>query len=150
MDGKDFIPKQTPPFVIITLTDQNGHACKNLKSLGKFVQLPKEVKKESYGDLLENYTEVKNFCDTIQLDDRFMKLGDFDTCNLESVCKSNFHLSDYAGTPIYQDNEEDDLCFNTFDEDLEELSEDLANANEDLDVDSDISDAIESDYDNDY
>ena len=42
-------------------------------------------------DLLENYTEVKNFCDTIELDDRFLKLGDLDACNLGSVCKSNFN-----------------------------------------------------------
>ena len=48
------------------------------------------MKKESYGDLLEKYTEVKNFCDTIELEDRFLKLGDLEECNLGSVCKSNF------------------------------------------------------------
>ena len=49
------------------------------------------MKKESYGDLLEPYREVKSFCDTIEFDDnRFLKLGDIDECELDSVCKSNF------------------------------------------------------------
>ena len=92
------ISKKTPPFVILTFTDQD--VCgEDTKSLGKFVQLQKGAKKESYGDLLKDYTEVKNFCDTINFDDRFLKLGDLDTCNLRSVCKSNFPIwigaSDY-------------------------------------------------------
>ena len=106
MEGKSLIPEETPPFVIITFTDLADH-CTDVhedKDLGKFVQLQKGVKKESYGDLLENYTEVKNFCDTIDLDDRFLKLGDLDTCNLGSVCKSNFpisipHENDYDYVP---------------------------------------------------
>merc|ERR1712051_936060 len=91
LKGKDVIPyEQAPPFVIITLTD-DPDCGKNLTQLGKFVQLPKGVKKESYGDLLEGYREVKSFCDTIEFDDnRFLKLGDIDACNLDSVCKSNF------------------------------------------------------------
>ena len=90
LEGKNWIPDEAPPFVIITFTD-DPDCSKNVKSLGKFVQLPKGVKKESYGDLLEKYTEVKNFCDTIELDDRFLKLGDLDACNLGSLCKSNFN-----------------------------------------------------------
>ena len=89
------ISDQAPPFVIMTFTDL-AKPCggdQEDKDLGKFVQLQKGVKKESYGDLLENYTEVKNFCDTIELDDRFLKLGDLDVCNLESVCKSNFLIA---------------------------------------------------------
>ena len=89
LEGKNWIPNETPPFVIITFTE-DPDCGKNVTSLGKFVQLPKGVKKESYGDLLEKYTEVKNFCDTIELDDRFLKLGDLEECNLGSVCKSNF------------------------------------------------------------
>ena len=91
LKGKDEIPAdRAPPFVIITLTD-DPDCGKNRTQLGKFVQLPKGVKKESYGDLLESYTEVKSFCDTIEFDDnRFLKLGDIDACNLDSVCKSNF------------------------------------------------------------
>ena len=85
--------EQAPPFVIITIT--NDPDCgKNLTTLGKFVQLEKGVKKESYGDLLEDYTEVKNFCDTIELDNRFLKLGDIEECNLDGVCKLNFPISD--------------------------------------------------------
>ena len=84
--------EQAPPFVIIEFT--NDPDCgKNLTTLGKFVQLEKGVKKESYGDLLEDYTDVKNFCDTIELDDRFLKLGDIEECNLDSVCKLNFPMS---------------------------------------------------------
>ena len=84
--------EQAPPFVIIAIT--NDPDCgKNLTTLGKFVQLEKGVKKESYGDLLENYMEVKNFCDTIELENRFLELGDIEECNLDSVCKSNFPMS---------------------------------------------------------
>ena len=81
--------EQAPPFVIITLTD-DPDCGKNLTTLGKFVQLEKGVKKESYGDLLEDYTEVKNFCDTIELGNRFLKLGDIEECSLDKECKSNF------------------------------------------------------------
>ena len=91
MEGKDEIPAdRAPPFVIITLTD-DPDCDKNSTTLGKFVQLPKGQKKESYGDLLETYREVKSFCDTIKFDNnRFLKLGDIDACGLDSVCKSNF------------------------------------------------------------
>ena len=81
--------EQAPPFVILTLTD-DPDCGENLTTLGKFVQLEKGVKKESYGDLLEDYMEVKNFCDTIDLDNRFLKLGDIEECSLDRVCKSNF------------------------------------------------------------
>ena len=81
--------EQAPPFVIITITD-DPDCGKNLTTLGKFVQLEKGVKKESYGDLLEDYKEVKNFCDTIELDNRFLKLGDIEECSLDTECKSNF------------------------------------------------------------
>ena len=94
LEGEDEIPAdRAPPFVIITLTD-DPDCGKNLTTLGKFVQLEKGVKKESYGDLLEDYTEVKNFCDTIELDNRFLKLGDIEECDLDSVCKLNFPISD--------------------------------------------------------
>ena len=86
------IPEKTPPFVILTFTDQDDCG-DDRESLGRFVQLQKGAKKESYGDLLKDYMEVKNFCDTIDLDDRFLKLGDLDICNLGSVCKSNFPIS---------------------------------------------------------
>ena len=60
----------------------------------KFVQLQKGVKKEMYGDLLENYEEVKNYCDTIELDNnsspRFLNLGGLDSCNLRNTCTTNF------------------------------------------------------------
>ena len=85
--------EKAPPFVIIEFI--NDPDCgKNLTPLGKFVQLKKGVKKESYGDLLENYMEVKNFCDTIELDNRILELGDLEECDLDSVCKLNFPISD--------------------------------------------------------
>ena len=101
MEGKSLIPEKTPPFVVLTFTELDD--CEeDLKSMRKFVQLQKGAKKESYGDLLKDYTEVKNFCDTINLDDRFLKLGDLDTCNLRSVCKSN--LNPISSTsPDYDD-----------------------------------------------
>ena len=47
-----------------------------------------------YGDLLENYEEVKNYCDTIELDKnsspRFLNLGGLDSCNLRNTCTTNF------------------------------------------------------------
>ena len=90
MEGEDEIPAdRAPPLVIITLTDPD--CGENPTRLGKFVQLQKGVKKEAYGDLLEPYTEVKSFCDTIEFDgNRFLKMGDIESCNLDSVCKSNF------------------------------------------------------------
>ena len=109
---------QAPPFVIITLTD-DPDCGKNLTSLGKFVQLQKGVKKESYGDLLEDYTEVKNFCDTIELDDRFLKLGDLDVCNLGSECKSNFLIEEFQ-KELPEDLEHADEDLNTNDEEVVE------------------------------
>ena len=64
MEGKSLISEKTPPFVILTFTDQDDCG-DDRESLGKFVQLQKGAKKESYGDLLKDYMEVKNFCDTI-------------------------------------------------------------------------------------
>ena len=82
------IPKLTPPFVIIRITNEES------KEDLKFVQLQKGVKKEMYGDLLENYEEVKNYCDTIELDKnsspRFLNLGGLDSCNLRNTCTTNF------------------------------------------------------------
>ena len=122
---------QAPPFVIITLTD-DPDCGKNLTSLGKFVQLQKGVKKESYGDLLENYTEVKNFCDTIELDDRFLKLGDLDVCNLGSECKSNFLIEEFQKERP-EDLEPADEDLNTNDEEvMEEFSEDLETFDEEV------------------
>ena len=94
MGGEDEIPAdRAPPLVIITLTD-DPDCGENPTRLGKFVQLQKGVKKEAYGDLLEPYREVKNFCDTIEFDDnRFLKLGGIDACNLDNVCKSNFPVA---------------------------------------------------------
>ena len=47
-----------------------------------------------YGDLLENYEEVKNYCDTVELDKnsspRFLNLGGLDSCNLRNTCTTNF------------------------------------------------------------
>ena len=84
--------EQAPPFVIIEFT--NDPDCgKNLTTIGKFVQLEKGVKKESYGDLLENYMEVKSFCDTIELNNRILELGDVEECDLDRVCKLNFPMS---------------------------------------------------------
>ena len=91
------ISKKTPPFVILTFTEDDCR--EDPKSLGKFVQLQKGAKKESYGDLLKDYMEVKNFCDTINVADKFVKLGDLDTCNLRSVCKSNFKISNESAPP---------------------------------------------------
>ena len=129
---------EAPPFVIITLTD-DPDCGKNLTSLGKFVQLQKGVKKESYGDLLENYKEVKNFCDTIKLDDRFLELGDLDVCNLGSACKSNFPIKEFQKElpedlePAEEDlNTNDDEVVEEFPEDLESAYEDLEPADEDL------------------
>ena len=80
------MPYKAPPFVVIEITNGINYT--------KFVQLQKGVKKEMYGDLLENYEEVKNYCDTVELDKnsspRFLNLGGLDSCNLRNTCTTNF------------------------------------------------------------
>ena len=66
------IPEQTPPFVIIKIT--NGLESKTI------VHLQEGVKKEAYGNILDQF-EVKNYCDSIYFKNRNWKLGS------PSVCK---------------------------------------------------------------
>ena len=63
---------QTPPFVIIEIT--NGLESK------RFVHLQEGVRKEVYGNVLDEY-EVKNYCDSIYFNNQEWKLGS------PSVCK---------------------------------------------------------------
>ena len=50
------VPDKTPPFLVVQVS--SGH-----NSI-KFVHLQIGAKKEDYGNLLNNYYDVKNYCDT--------------------------------------------------------------------------------------
>ena len=65
------VPTQTPPFVIIKIT--NG-----LESTS-FVHLQEGVTKNVYGNLLDRY-EVKEYCDSIDFKNRKWKLGNPTVC----------------------------------------------------------------------
>ena len=69
---KKVVPKKTPPFVIIKIT--NGLESKT------FVHLQNGVKKEVYGNVLDEY-EIKEYCDSINFKKQKWKLGN------PSVCK---------------------------------------------------------------
>ena len=53
------MPYETPPFVVIEITNGINYT--------KFVQLQREVKRESYGKLLDDYM-VNDYCDTYKWD----------------------------------------------------------------------------------
>ena len=58
--GKDHVvPKETPPFLIVKITNGIDHH--------QFVQLPYGVSKKTYGNLLDDFI-VKNYCDIITWD----------------------------------------------------------------------------------
>ena len=53
------VPDKTPPFVVIEITNGINYT--------KFVQLQRGVKRESYGNVLDEYM-VNNYCDTYKWD----------------------------------------------------------------------------------
>ena len=65
------VPTQTPPFVIIKIT--NG-----LESIS-FVHLQEGITKNVYGNLLDRY-EVKEYCDSFDFKNREWKLGNPTVC----------------------------------------------------------------------
>ena len=68
------VPAQTPPFVIIKIT--NG-----LESTS-FVHLQEGVTENVYGNLLDRY-EVKEYCDSIDFKNQEWKLGNPTVCKQE-------------------------------------------------------------------
>ena len=72
VNHKHLVPKQTPPFVIIMIT--NGLETKTL------VHLQDGVRKEAYGNILDEF-EVKDYCDSFYFKNQKWKLGS------PSVCK---------------------------------------------------------------
>ena len=73
LNGNNLVPKQTPLFVIVKIS--NG------EEYFSFAHLQKGIKKEAYGDLLEFFDEVKNFCDTFKFKEKEWKLGYYEECD---------------------------------------------------------------------
>ena len=72
LHGNNLVPKQTPLFVIVEIS--NGEEDFSL------AHLQKGIKKEAYGDLLESFDVVKNFCDTFRFKGKKWKLGYYELC----------------------------------------------------------------------
>ena len=73
LHGNNLVPKQTPLFVVVKIS--NG------KEDFSFAHLQKGIKKEAYGDLLESFDDVKNFCDTFKFKEKEWKLGYYEVCD---------------------------------------------------------------------
>ena len=73
LHGNNLVPKQTPLFVIVEIS--NG------EEDFSFAHLQKGIKKEAYGDLLESFDDVKNFCDTFKFKEKEWKLGYYEECD---------------------------------------------------------------------
>ena len=73
LHGNNLVPKQTPLFVIVKIS--NG------EEDFSFAHLQKGIKKEAYGDLLESFDDVKNFCDTFKFKEKEWKLGYYEVCD---------------------------------------------------------------------
>ena len=82
LHGNNLVPKQTPLFVIVEIS--NG------EEDFSFAHLQKGIKKEAYGDLLESFDDVKNFCDTFKFKEKEWKLGYYKKCdyNLRNLTAS--------------------------------------------------------------
>ena len=72
MAPSNLVPEQTPPFVIIKIT--NGHDVKRM------VHLQQGVRKEAYGNILDKF-EVKNYCDSFNFKNQKWMLGEPSVCN---------------------------------------------------------------------
>ena len=73
LHGNNLVLKQTPLFVIVEIS--NG------EEDFSFAHLQKGIKKEAYGDLLESFDDVKNFCDTFKFKGKRWKLGYYEECD---------------------------------------------------------------------
>ena len=73
LHGNNLVPKQTPLFVIVKIS--NG------EEDFSFAHLQKGIKKEAYGDLLDSFDDVKNFCDTFKFKKKEWKLGYYEECD---------------------------------------------------------------------
>ena len=73
LHGNNLVPKQTPLFVIVKIS--NG------EEDFSFAHLQKGITKEAYGDLLESFDDVKNFCDTFKFKEKEWKLGYYEVCD---------------------------------------------------------------------
>ena len=73
LHGNNLVLKQTPLFVIVEIS--NG------EEDFSFAHLQKGIKKEAYGDLLESFDDVKNFCDTFEFKEKKWKLGFYEVCD---------------------------------------------------------------------
>ena len=71
MAPNNLVPEQTPPFVIIKIT--NGLESKTI------VHLQEGVKKGAYGNILDQF-EVKEYCDSIDFIHLEWKLGSSSVC----------------------------------------------------------------------
>jgi hypothetical protein len=68
-DGSDLVPSQAPPFFVYRFT----------RDLEKVAHLPLGVKKEDYGDLLDDYS-VRSYCGSYDIEDLSWNLGDPSKC----------------------------------------------------------------------
>jgi len=66
------VSEQTPPFVMIEIS--NGLETKTI------IHLQEGVRKETYGNVLDRYEEVKNYCDSFYFKDQEWKLGSPSVC----------------------------------------------------------------------
>ena len=66
------VSEQTPPFVMIEIS--NGLETKTI------IHLQEGVRKETYGNVLDRYEEVKNYCDSFFFKDQEWKLGSPSVC----------------------------------------------------------------------
>ena len=82
LNGNNLVPEQTPLFVIFKIS--NG-----LEDFS-FAHLQKGVQREAYGDLLESFDSVKNYCDTIEFKGEELKLGYYEECG--------YNLKDLSAT----------------------------------------------------
>ena len=67
-DGSDLVPPRAPFFVYRFTSD-----------LGKVAHLPVDVRKEQYGDLLDDYS-VRSYCGSYNIEDRSWNLGHPSIC----------------------------------------------------------------------
>ena len=82
LHGNNLVLKQTPLFVIVKIS--NG-----LEDFS-FAHLQKGIKREAYGDLLESFDSVKNYCDIFKFKEEEWKLGYYKECDYNTEVETSF------------------------------------------------------------